>query len=247
MANEPNRWIRRYRAAPDAAVQLVCLPHAGGTASYYQPMAKSLFPEVEVLAVQYPGRQDRFNEPCIRDFAALTEGAFAAVHSALDDRPVALFGHSMGALLAFGLAKRLEANGIEPITLFPSAMRPAGRPHDLPHLASDDDLIAEIATLDGTEERLLDNEDMRTVFLPALRADYTALSTYRLDDIGVACPVVSLAGDKDDHVPAEDVATWAKHTTGPFDLHVFPGGHFYLNRQWNDVAAMLKQQVAGLS
>lgn len=241
--SETNKWIRRLRTVPGAAAQLVCLPHAGGAASFYRPMAKALSPDVEVLAVQYPGRQDRFAEPCVRDFRALADQAFAAVRFAVDGRPVALFGHSMGALLAFHVAKRLEADGIEPLVLFPSAMRPSGRPDDLPHLADDDELVAEIAMLNGTEERLLDSDDMRAVILPALRGDYTALSTYRLDGTAVRCPIVCLAGGEDDHVLAGDVAAWEECTSGPYEMNVFPGGHFYLNDRWDDVAALLKQQI----
>lgn len=244
MADEQSRWIRRYRSAPEAAVQLVCLPHAGGAASYYRPMALRLFPAVEVLAVQYPGRQDRSSEPCVGEFDELTERTLAALRPALN-RPVALFGHSMGALLAFEVAKRLEADGIGPLTLFASGRRPPGRPHpEPPHTAPDEDLIAEIAELNGTEERFLDNVDMVRMFLPSLRGDYEALSTYRLDaDHKVACPVVSLTGDSDNRVSVDDAAAWAGHTTGSFDLHVFPGGHFYLNDQPEALEEVLRKHL----
>ncbi|MFI6053459.1 thioesterase II family protein [Streptomyces violascens] len=249
MADQQNKWIRRYRAAPEASMQLVCLPHAGGAASYYRPMAMKLFPAVEVLAVQYPGRQDRVNEPCVDDFAELAERTLAAVRPALD-RPVALFGHSMGALLAFEVAKRLEADGVVPLALFASAKGPPGRPRpEHLHTASDEELISEIAALEGTDERLLDDDDMRVLFLPALRADYKALAGYRPDAARarVTCPIVAMTGDNDDHVSVDDAAAWADHTTGPFDLHVFPGGHFYLNNQLGDVAAVFKQHVTARS
>ncbi|MER6447523.1 thioesterase [Streptomyces venezuelae] len=243
MTNGQDAWIRRYRAAPEAPVQVVCLPHAGGTASYFRPMAKGLFPAAEVLAVQYPGRQDRIGEPCITDFEELIERTFAAVRSATD-RPVALFGHSMGALLAFEVAGRLEACGAAPTALFASGARPPGLPLDRSgHTATDDELIAELAALDGTDERLLQNEDMRVMVLSALRADYRMLESRRPHGSAVACPVVSLTGDADPVVSVGEAGGWADHTTGPFDLHVFPGGHFYLGDHWAGVSAAITQRL----
>lgn len=240
------RWIRRYQAAPEAAVRLVCFPHAGGGASYFRPLAMTLSPTVEVLAVQYPGRQDRVSEPGIDDFAELADRTTAALRSTVD-RPVALFGHSMGSLLAFEVAKRLEADGVAPLALFASAKRPPGHPDpELPHSATDEELIAEIAALDGTEARLLDDEDMREMFLPALRADYQALASYRPEPgHRLACPVVAMTGDDDSRVSVDEAALWASHTTGEFDLHVFPGGHFYLTGQWDGVGEVLTKHLTG--
>ncbi|PRY44822.1 thioesterase II family protein [Umezawaea tangerina] len=243
MTDDQRKWVRRYRSAPDAAVRLVCLPHAGGGASYYRPMAMALSPAVEVLAVQYPGRQDRAGEPFVADFAELVERTFAAVLPALG-RPVALFGHSMGSLVAFEVAKRMEAEGIAPRVLFASSKRPPGQADpELPHTATDRELIADIAALNGTEERLLDNADIRELFLPVLRADLKALEGYRPDGRPVACPVVALTGDDDDRVPVADAAGWERHTTGRFDLEVFPGGHFYLTGQWDGVGSVITEHL----
>ena len=243
MSDDHRKWVRRYRSTPDAAVQLVCLPHAGGGASYYRPMATALLPSVEVLAVQYPGRQDRAGEPFVDDFAELVERAYAAVRPELD-RPVALFGHSMGAVVAFEVARRMEADGIAPLALFASSKRPPGMADpELPHTATDGELIADIAALNGTEERLLDDLDIRELFLPVLRADLKALAGHRPDGRPVACPVVALTGDNDDRVPVDDAAAWAEHTTDRFDLHVFAGGHFYLTDQWDGVAEVLVRHL----
>src|SRR5688572_26153562 len=94
-----DRWIRRFHPSPEAAARLVCFPHAGGAASFYFPMSEALSPAVEVLAVQYPGRQDRLAEAPLADINALADHITSGL-SHLDDRPLALFGHSMGSLVA---------------------------------------------------------------------------------------------------------------------------------------------------
>src|SRR5262249_29653456 len=99
-------WVRRFHPAPSAGSRLVCLPHAGGSASYFLPISRGLSPQVEVLAVQYPGRQDRRAEPCIEDVGGLADQITASLQPWID-RPVALFGHSMGAILGFEVALRL--------------------------------------------------------------------------------------------------------------------------------------------
>ncbi|MEV5546747.1 alpha/beta fold hydrolase [Streptomyces sp. NPDC052309] len=243
MTKAQGGWIRRYRAAPEAGVQVVCLPHAGGSATYFRPMAMALSPTAEVLAVQYPGRMDRVDEPHAGDFEELTERTLAAVRRAAD-RPVALFGHSMGALLAFQVARRLEAEGVVPLALFASGAQPPGRSlarHT--HPRTDEELLADLAMLGGTDERLLDHPDMRGLVLSALRADYRILRSRRRDDATLACPVVSLTGDRDPVVAVDDAAAWAQHTTGRFDLHVFPGEHFYLDDHWAGVSAVVTRHL----
>ena len=134
-------WIRRYRPAPEAAVRLVCLPHAGGSASYYLPMAQALAPGADVLAAQYPGRQDRYAEPPSESVRELAERIVEAVGG--DDRPLALFGHSMGAVVAYEMALQLEAAGRAPVRLFVSGRRAPSALRDGRRLrrASDTELI----------------------------------------------------------------------------------------------------------
>ncbi|WP_433399614.1 thioesterase II family protein [Streptomyces sp. CA-146814] len=245
MVKGQSAWIRRYRPAPEAAVRVICLPHAGGSANYFRPLATALPPTAEVLAVQYPGRMDRVNEPYVGDFEEMTERTLAAVGREVD-RPVALFGHSMGALLAFQVAKRLEAEGVPPLALFASGARPPGRSllprHTRPR--TDEELITDLALLNGTDERLLDNQEMRTLVLSALRADYRMLRSYRRDDSALACPLAALTGDDDPVVPVDDAGGWSRHTTGAFGLHVFAGKHFYLADHWAGVSTVITKYLA---
>ncbi|WP_371573922.1 thioesterase II family protein [Streptomyces sp. NBC_01314] len=237
-------WIRRYRPAPEAAVRLVCLPHAGGSASYYLPMAQALAPGADVLAAQYPGRQDRYAEPPSESVRELAERIVEAVGG--DDRPLALFGHSMGAVVAHEMALKLEAAGRAPVRLFVSGRRAPSAPRDgrRLHRASDAELIEAVRRLDGTDGQVLEDEELLQLVLPALRGDYKALETYepRPGD-RLTCPVTVLTGDADPVTPVADARAWADHTGGPTELCVFPGGHFYLNDRPGEVVDVVRRHL----
>src|SRR5688572_31092003 len=104
---EVDLWVRRFHPADDAETQLLCLSHAGGSASYFFGVSRALAPEVDVLAVQYPGRQDRLREPCLRSIHDLADALVPAI-APLTGRPLAIFGHSLGATLGYEVARRLE-------------------------------------------------------------------------------------------------------------------------------------------
>ncbi|MFI7354927.1 thioesterase II family protein [Streptomyces avidinii] len=240
-------WLRRFHPAEDAPVRLFCFPHAGGAASYYFPMSRALSPDADVLAVQYPGRQDRRHERCVDDLRELADRVVAELRPWCD-RPVALFGHSLGASLAFEVALRLqEAGDPAPVALFASGRRAPShhRENQLVHLAPDDRLLAEIKALSGTDPAVLADDELLRSVLPAIRGDYKAAETYRYrPGPALACPITVLTGDIDPAVTAEEAAGWADHTDGPFALHRFAGGHFYLNRHSAEVIDLIRQQLA---
>ncbi|MFJ4656780.1 thioesterase II family protein [Nocardia sp. NPDC088792] len=238
-------WVRRYQPSPDSAVRLVCLPHAGGSASFFQPVARALTRTVDVLAVQYPGRQDRYAEPCIIDLRELAGHVFEAI-KAWTDIPLALFGHSMGATVAFEVALRLEQElGVTPTVLFASGRRAPSQHRDEPvHLHDDNSLIAELLSLNGTDPNVLRDDEIRRMVLPAVRADYQAVETYRYEPgPKLKCRVVALVGDRDPRVSVADAKAWDEHTTGSFELRTFSGGHFYLVDELQDVLAVLATEL----
>ncbi|MER7757403.1 alpha/beta fold hydrolase [Kitasatospora sp. NPDC097643] len=243
---EYDLWIRRFHQAPDAPVRLLCLPHAGGSASFYFPVSAALSPGIEVLAVQYPGRQDRRSEPSIGTVAELADRIHRVVAPVEDDRPLALFGHSMGAVLGFELARRLEADGRAPAVLFASGRRgPATHRDERVHLRDDDGLVAELKALSGTNTALLGDEEILRMILPAIRNDYRAIETYRRPEGGpLSSPIVALIGDADPKSSVEEAKAWAEETTGDFRLKVFPGGHFYLAAHQREVLAEITDGLA---
>lgn len=239
------KWVRRFSPAPDAPVRLLCLPHAGGSASFFFPVARSLAPEVEVLAVQYPGRQDRRHERVVDSIPELAEHVLGVLRH-LDDRPLAVFGHSMGAVLGYELALRMRDAGLPPPEhLFASGRRAPSRYRgEGVHQLSDTALVAKLRSMSGTDPAVLADPEVLRMILPAVRGDYRAVETYRHSPgRTLDCPVTVLTGDSDPHVSAEEASAWAEHTTGPTDLHVLPGGHFFLVDRSADVLAILARTL----
>lgn len=233
-------WTRRFVAARDSEVRLVCFPHAGGSAAYFRPLATSLAPRVETLCVQYPGRQDRRHEPLLHSVPALADAAFAALRHELTG-PFAFFGHSLGAVVAFEVARRFERLTPQgPVRLFASARRaPSVARDERVHLLDDAGLVAELTTLGGTAAAVLADPEMRALVLPIVRADYQAVETYAPVPAGarLTCPVTVFAGQDDPVAPLPEVRAWAAHTTRGADVRLFEGGHFYLDGHTDAVAA----------
>jgi len=235
-------WCRRYHPTTTAVARLVCLPHAGGSATFYHPVSAMLSPQVDVVAIQYPGRQDRRNEPAINDLAELADLIYGILRRQ-DDLPVTLFGHSMGALVGFEVARRLEAGGQRPVRLYASGRRaPSTHRDEAVHLRDDAGILAEIRRMDGTASSVLGDEEMMRAALPALRADYQATETYTCPpEVTVGCAITALVGSSDPKTTADEARAWSRHTSGPFDLQVFTGGHFYLTSQADEVIRLLDQ------
>ncbi|WP_213453335.1 thioesterase II family protein [Rhizomonospora bruguierae] len=230
LSGATSAWVRRFHPDDQAATRLVCFPHAGGSATYYFPVSRALSGRAGVLAIQYPGRQDRRAERCVDDVRELADLVVGELRP-FADRPMALFGHSLGATLAFEVALRLEAEGIVPLVLFASGRRaPSKHRDERVHLGTDEQLLRTLERMSGTDAQVLRDEEMVRSLLPAIRGDYRAAETYRyVPGPPLACPIVVLTGDRDPEVTRDEATAWEGHTTGPFALHEYPGGHFFLN------------------
>ncbi|MFC8827315.1 thioesterase II family protein [Streptomyces sp. NPDC057137] len=246
VAVSPNLWTRQFHARPEAPARLFCFPHAGGSASYFHPLSAALTDELDVVCLQYPGRQDRLDEKCVDDMTELADLVLAEIEPWLD-RPVLLFGHSMGATLAFEVALRMEYDlGVVPRTAFFSGRRaPSTSRSDTVDLSSDEALLTEIRRLSGTDTRFLDDEGVLPMILPALRGDYRAVQNYRLSERSVLrCPVQVLTGDSDPKTTFDEATAWKQHTTGPCDVRVFRGDHFFLTEHQPEIIRLISEAAA---
>ncbi|WP_433337028.1 thioesterase II family protein [Spirillospora sp. CA-294931] len=222
-------WFRCVETRPWASMRLFCLPHAGGSAVFFRTWAKETGPAVEVHAVQYPGRADRMGEALIPDperMARLIAGAMAP----LTDRPFAIFGHSMGALLAYEVARLLQERDSAPAHLFVSGTRaPDDRDDDPVSTYDDDGVVAEMLKLGGTDGEAMANPELRELVLPYVRNDFKLVEDYRhREEPRLRVPMTMIVGDADDDVTPEQAAGWGAHTDGGFALRTLPGDHFYL-------------------
>jgi surfactin synthase thioesterase subunit len=240
-----NAWLRRFGRAVPGTPRLVCFPHAGGAAATFRPLAKELEPDVEVVAVQYPGRQDRRHERPATDLAAMAADLAAVLDELPASSGVGYLGHSMGAVLAFEVARRVARR---PEVLLASASRsPANVWIDPAIVAGEQALEREILALGATTPEVLAHPDLRAMVLPAVRADYAALAAYRArPGATVPIPIVALVGDADPRVSVAHAARWAEHTSGRFELKVFPGGHFYLIPRLSELARTVEAELAAL-
>lgn len=227
-------WVRRFHPVESADFRVVLLPHAGGSAPFFHPFSARLSTEgLDVLSVQYPGRQERRDEPAIDSLPELAQGVFLALRP-WADRPLVLMGHSMGAVIAYEVARKLEATADDvPLGLIASGRRAPSRHRDEnAHRLDDAGFIAEIRSLSGTASSLLDDEELRQMILPGLRADYKAIETHvPAPEPLLRCPIGVLVGDTDPGVTHEEAQAWREHTTASFRSRTFTGGHFYLNDQ----------------
>ncbi|GAA3681099.1 alpha/beta fold hydrolase [Nonomuraea antimicrobica] len=235
-------WLHRFHTSPESGVEVICFPHAGGSASFYHPLSKALSPAADVLAVQYPGRQDRRGEPPAGDLRHLA-ARIADVLRPGGDRPRVFFGHSMGALVAFETALHLGGDG--PAALFVSGRRAPSRVrHDLVHLLDDHGLVSHLKELNPAEAAALDEAEIRELVLPVIRADYRAIETYRpVAGASVDCPIIALTGDSDPLTSPAEARAWSGHTTHRFELGVFTGGHFFLRDHIDGVAETILESV----
>jgi medium-chain acyl-[acyl-carrier-protein] hydrolase len=225
-------WLPVLRRVAQPRLRLFCFPYAGGSASAFGRWPDVLPSDIDIRPVQLPGRWNRLREQPLRRFDEVVR-RIGDVLPAYLDRPFAFFGHSMGALLAFALARDLRACGLpQPRCLFVSGHRAPHLPDAVRPIAglSDEAFIEQLREYRGTPSELLEQPDLMHVLLPAIRADFEVCLSYTYEPAPpLACPVMVFGGADDPESADDFLEVWSRHTTGRSIVHRFPGDHFYLH------------------
>jgi len=243
MSTKFNQWVTCPFPQPEAELRLFCLPFAGGGASIYRGWGKLLGSTVEVCPIQLPGRENRFSEPAFKNVQALAQ-ALANQLQLYSNKPFAIYGHSMGALIAFELTRVLQSNGMEmPEVLMLGAHRAAHLPRTRETLYTLDDktFIERLQRFGGFPEEVLASEELLQFLLPTLKADFTLCDTYTYtDDLPLNCPIHVFAGVSDPEAPPAVMDSWRKHSSVDTHMHTFQAGHFFIRTDLDLVIDTLK-------
>ena len=241
-------WLRISQPHAKPRLRLFCFPYAGGAASVYRLWHQYLPTDIDVCAVQLPGRENRIRERPIASVDDLLRVLVPVLQPHVD-QPFALFGHSMGSIIAFELAHRLyrQFNRM-PTHLFVSGRRAPILPdpeRPLHVLQNDETFLTELSRrYDNVPALLFEDAELRELFVPLLRADLTLVETYNYQDTApLPCPIVALGGQTDPRASQQDLTAWQRLTTRDFKLHMLPGGHFYLNQQVQPLLEILTRHL----
>ncbi|MGO0793148.1 thioesterase II family protein [Herbaspirillum seropedicae] len=231
---------------------LFCLPCAGGSASSYLRWRRLLPAHIQVLPLELPGRGSRMAETALRDFDTLSmqlTGRVAAELARWPQARYALFGHSMGALLAYGMARRLALQSAlrQPDALLLSASAAPSRRDTHRFAASDTaSLLHDLRRLGGTDPEVFEDRELLSMTLDVLAADYAVCASFiRHPGPPLTMPLQVYAG-RSDEIDAVCLNAWREETRAAFDLHWFDGGHFYLHAQQDALLAHLAARLDGL-
>ena len=242
-------WFPKAEVVAGAKLRLFCFAHAGGGTSAFRGWGEVLPAAVQVCPARLPGRESRGKEPPLRRMEALIEALGAAIRPYADS-PFAFFGHSMGAAVAFELARWLRRSGLPlPQALLVSAARaPQFRLGHVPPPEPDEQqFIDELRRLEGLPKEVLEHEELLRLILPALRADAELYRNYVYEpEPPLPCPIRAFGGRDDPNVRREHLEAWREQTSSSFALHVFPGGHFFIETSRDEFLTALASELANL-
>jgi medium-chain acyl-[acyl-carrier-protein] hydrolase len=246
-ATNPGLWLPVPRPRPGAALRLIGFPYAGGGVPVFRAWPDLLPETIELRVVQLPGRGPRLREECFRRISPAVD-ALEQVLLPVLDRPFAFFGHSLGAVLAFEVARRMCGRGLVPVHLFVSGNIAPQLPNPTPpiHQLSDHVFLEKVMTLNGMPRAVLDSQELLDIMLPVVRSDFTLLETYQHHGASpsVSCPITVFGGDQDPRTTKEGLEAWRAQTSGSFDVRMLPGDHFFIDTARSDLLAAIVERLA---
>jgi medium-chain acyl-[acyl-carrier-protein] hydrolase len=244
------QWVMGSGRNSPGRCRLFCFPHAGGSASFFAPWMSKTPNGIEVCPVELPGRGSRIRENAFRELPPMIDALARGLHPWLRP-PFAFFGHSMGALIAYELARELAGcNAPMPVSLIVSGNAAPHIPlREAPvHALPDDAFVGELKRLGGTPDAVLENRELLELMLPVLRSDFAVCETYRHHaGARLHCPILAFGGRSDHFIPAQAIEAWAAHTASSFRCQLMDGGHFYLMQNMDTVLRLVEEHVEMLT
>ena len=240
-------WFQYWQSKPQAQIRLFCFPYAGGGASIFRSWSKHAHPEINVCPIQLPGRENRLLDEPFSKMHLLIDILASALLPYLD-MPYAFFGHSMGALIGFELARYLRQIqcSLDPVHIFVSGHRAPQLPdldppmYNLPEQA----FIEELRRLKGTSEEVLQNTELLELLIPRLRNDFALVQQYVYrSESKLSCPITAFRGFQDESISRDMMVAWQEQTSDSFRLYCFPGDHFFLHKEHIYILRIIAQEL----
>ena len=249
-SNSERTWFEHLSRAQTPSLRLFCFPYAGGTADVYRSWQRWFSPDIDLCLVHLPGRGKRISDPPFTRIKSLVSAIVPVIASEIQG-PYALYGHSMGAVISFELARELvRTRRTGPELLFVSGRRAPDWPdtepptYHLPH----DQFIAELKRLKGTPAEVLDHPELMELFLGLLRADFEMVDTYEFEPgTLLSCPITVYGGLFDEHVPADSCRAWSEQTSGVFRTRMVQGDHFFVRKPGQDFVEAFRHDVLNVA
>jgi medium-chain acyl-[acyl-carrier-protein] hydrolase len=243
---ETTPWLASSGSNPGASLRVFCFPYAGGGASTFHSWSRTLPPSVEVCPVQLPGRERRVKEPPFTRLSDLVQAISQALAPHMD-KPFVLYGHSMGGLLGFELARLLrKQGGPQPLHFFVSGCRgPQVIDRErITYNLPEAELLDELRTLSGTPEEVLENPELMQVLLPILRADFEVVETYEYAaEPPLSMPISAFGGLQDEKIERDHLEAWSEQTTAVCKVRMLPGNHFFLRTAQRDLLHVIEREL----
>jgi surfactin synthase thioesterase subunit len=241
------QWLTCFRSNPKADIRFICFPFAGCGANFYRSWISLMPANIELHAVRLPGRETRSTQPYEQDLDRVVKAIVAELTHFYWQQPLVFFGHSMGAVIAFEVSRKLNVlYSWQPQLLFASGHQaPNVLSEDYFHQETDAALIEELKRLNGCPSVVFEDKELLKLYLAMLRSDYAIIENYqyRADNF-LSCPIATCVGDRDSEVTPVEILYWKKMTEGSFFSGVFSGDHFYMNENLNELIAFVKVCLA---